>query len=493
MRSCLIGVARRIGRPIRHVAVPFGLCALLLTVPLPRAGAQETPKTITVGESNAPDQVAELLAYFGARAGDPVVTVTLADTHRAMEGIFDTSDIASAYSSTALTCRAPGAGLEVTTRNITVVTPGLYAMALATAGIDDAILAVAAPDDAPAEGLTALTGVFATWEAGQCPSAATDVARQRLALEELALTADIGSALGAPDGARAAADLVLDVQREIVVRRLTDRSAIDAAVAQEVAAIGADLPAIQWDRLVDLMSRLAGAEIDWGTFAAGWKVKQSPDASSVAMSGVGVSVGGPASAAPDPTATVDVRAASEAAALTATATAPTPTPIPSPTPTADPFTVRGSVVDARGDQLSVAPEGGSGAPLAYAIEAGATVERAGKPATADQIAKNDTVTMTVDGRTGRVVTAIAAEPKPAGPGSRLAGLWPLLLAGLLVPVVAGAALRRKRVVLAQFVRSSRPAAVPAAVRRRAHSATAFHRRVWLRPQNRADRSDEAPS
>ena len=138
------------GRLVRRIAVPFGLSTLLLAVLLPHTGAQAPPKniTITIGESNAPDQVAELLTYFGSQAGDPIVPVTLADTQRAMEGLFDTSAITSAYSSTALTCRPPGAGLEVTTRNITVVTPGLYAMALAAAGIDDATLAVAAPDDA---------------------------------------------------------------------------------------------------------------------------------------------------------------------------------------------------------------------------------------------------------------------------------------------------------------------------------------------------------
>ena len=89
MRTRLIGVVTRIAWSVRHVAVPVGLCALLLAVPVPRAGAQELSKTITVGESNAPDQVAELLTYFGAQPGDPVVPVTLADTHRAMEGIFD--------------------------------------------------------------------------------------------------------------------------------------------------------------------------------------------------------------------------------------------------------------------------------------------------------------------------------------------------------------------------------------------------------------------
>ena len=478
------------GRLVRRIAVPFGLGILMLVVVLPYTGAQAPPKTITIGESNAPYQVAELLTYFGAQADEPFVPVTLEDTQRAMEGIFDTSAITSAYSSTALTCRPPGAGLEVTTRNITVVTPGLYAMALAAAGIDDATLAVAAPDDAPAEGMTALTGVFATWETGPCPSGATDATRQRLALEELALTVDIGLGLGTADGVRTAADLVLGIHRDIVVGRYTDRSAIDAVVAQHATAIGADLPATQRDRLVDLMTRLASTQIDWGTFAAGWKVEQSPDASRIAMTGM--NVGGPASVASDPTTTVDIQATSQAAALSATAPAPTSTPIPSPTPTPVPFTVRGTVVDIRGEHLDVGLEDG-GAPVAFTIDASVPVERAGKPATAAQIAKNDRVTMTVESGAGREVMTIAAEPEPANLRSRLADLWPVLLAGLLILVAAGAALRRKGVVLAHLARPAGPSVVPTVVRPRVHSARVVHRVIRLRPQTRIDRSDEAPT
>jgi hypothetical protein len=150
------------------------------------------------------------------------------------------------------------------------------------------------------------------------------------------------------------------------------------------------------------------------------------------------------------------------------------------------------VVDTRGDHLGVAREDGS-APVAYAIDDSVPVERAGKPATADQIAKNDRVTMTVDGSSGRVVTAIAAKPASANLGSRLAGLWPVLLAGLLVLVAAGAALRRKGVVLAHLVPTVQPPGVPTTVRTRAHSARVVHRVVRLRPQTGVDRSNEVPS
>jgi hypothetical protein len=121
---------------------------------LPGPAAAQTPATttITIGESNSPAQVDELLAAFEATGDEPVTTVTVDETARAMEGIFDTSGITSAYSSTALTCLDQGAGLEVATRNITVVPPALYAMALATAGIDDATWSWRPPPTRPRRG-----------------------------------------------------------------------------------------------------------------------------------------------------------------------------------------------------------------------------------------------------------------------------------------------------------------------------------------------------
>ncbi|MBA3413709.1 MAG: DUF1002 domain-containing protein, partial [Chloroflexia bacterium] len=229
------------------------------------AADETAPTSITIGESNSPAQVEELLAVFEARGDEPVATVTVDDTARAMAGIFDTSGITSAYSSTALTCRDQGAGLEVATRNITVVVPAMYAMALATAGIDDATLVVAAPAAAPAEGMTALTGIFATAEGGTCTSAAGDPDRRRLALEELTLTAEI-----AADDATAAATVVLGVQQAVVSGRQTDPAAIEATVAAQEDAVGIAIPAEQRAKLIDLMTRLASADLDWGSFAAGW-------------------------------------------------------------------------------------------------------------------------------------------------------------------------------------------------------------------------------
>jgi uncharacterized protein YpuA (DUF1002 family) len=219
------------------------VAALLLHTPL----AAKTGKTITLGESLNPDQKRELLDFFKAAPDDKVITVTEKETNDAMQGILDGlgQGTSGAFSSTALTCGELGDGLDVTTRGISLVTPSMYAMALVTAGIGDARLVVAAPVQAPALGMTALTGVFKTWEIAPCDSGHTTKKRQRLALEELALTAQIGQALvaqGIVDGVQRSSDLVLDTQKTIVTDRLTKQDAIDQALAAREQTRGVAIP-----------------------------------------------------------------------------------------------------------------------------------------------------------------------------------------------------------------------------------------------------------
>lgn len=313
-------------RPIRrdpfHLTVlggVLGVLCLLLPASAPGSAlAADTGRTITLGESNTADQRDELLAYFEAGDEDRISDVTLADTQRAMEGIIDVSDITSAYSSTALTCRSPGAGVEVTTRNIEVVPPALYAMALATAGIDDATLVVAAPDDAPAEGMTALTGVFQTWDLAPCGGASLDPDRQALALEELTLATRIGNGLGGDAGYHDATELLLAIQQAIIVDRPEGRAGVVAAVEAQERATGATVPDAERDDLIDLMARLASQRIDWGSFGRGWTLTRGDDHDRVTLGALASD--GPSDAAGSaPTATATPTPAATSTATTGAA------------------------------------------------------------------------------------------------------------------------------------------------------------------------------
>ncbi|HET8523472.1 MAG TPA: DUF1002 domain-containing protein [Thermomicrobiales bacterium] len=463
----------------RAVAVA-ALLLMLLGGQFSVAFAAKHGKVITLGESLSADQRTELLNYFKAGDNDQILTVTTADTVKAMEGIFPASAITSAFSSTALTCRALGDGLDVSTNNITVVTPGLYAMALVTAGIGDATLVVAAPDGlANVQGMTALAGVFQTWDLGPCASGDTSKARQRLALEELTLTVQIGQAIGGVDGVQRATDLVLETQKTIVTKKLKSAKEIDRAIAEQENAAAVVIQPDLRAKLLDLMTRLAKEKIDWGTYSAGWTIKH--DGSRIVMTGDGIAIRNAratataeaharqtataraeaamtATAAAALTATADARAASAQAtadarasataaqatveaqmtataeaAMTATARAqPTPTATAAPLPTATPapLSVTGTIAgtDVGKHQVSVLPSGGTGAPTAYTLTTSVSIVREGQSATLDVIRKGDHAVLTVDGTTHQV-TRLTLEPA-AQAGKRQIEPWWLAIAGL---------------------------------------------------------------
>jgi uncharacterized protein YpuA (DUF1002 family) len=460
----------------------------MLTVPV--AAIQEDPdRVITIGESNTPEQREQLLDIFNADENDRVITITVEQTADAMEGIFDLSGIDTAYSSTALTCRDLGEGLQVTTRNIQQITPGLYAMALVTAGIGDADLMVAAPDGLGAvRGQTALAGVFATWDIAPCESGNTSAARQRLALEQLTLTAEIGDLVAG--GVPAATALVLEMQRQIVINNITERDSIEDILAEQEQALGVTVPAPQRDELLDLMTRLAQADINWSTFASGWTIDTNADNTQITMRGEGIAIlhaqqTATAEAAALLTATAEVQQALTAtaqagAAMTATARAraaraataeadalltataqahaaqtatanalgteaaiaaqatldaqatidaaaaltATAAAIPTATPI-PPEEFTGEVVSNEGTRLVVQPAG-TAAAMTFPVDPQASITRAGESAAIEAIDEGDTVQLTVDG-SSRMITALSATPAPPERNFPRTGLAILLL------------------------------------------------------------------
>ncbi len=475
----------RVQRTIAILSVALLLVTILGTHALSAQDADT--RVITIGESNTPEQREQLLEVFGADENDEVITVTLADTVEAMDGIYDLTGIETAYSSTALTCRELGDGLDVTTRNIQLVTPGLYAMALVTAGIGDAELIVAAPDGLTAvQGQTALAGVFQTWDIAPCESGDTNPARQELALRQLTQTAEIGILVGSVPAATA---LVLEVQRILVIDEIEGEEAITVLLTEQEAAFGFLVPEPQRADLITLMTDLAAAEIEWSTFAEGWEIENSnPDAAGnpteIRMTGTGAGIrnaqltataeaGGAmtqtaeagigltatanariaktetaeagailtltAEAGTRQTATAAARQTEEAlaaqqtadaqatidamAALTATAAA-----IPTATPTA--MALSGLVVTNDGGSLTIQPAGTAGA-LTYPVAPGAAVNRDGTPVALGVVAAGDEVEVTLEGgeRSITVLSATAPVVEASSPFGALAGV--LLLLGLL--------------------------------------------------------------
>ena len=307
------------------------------------AQSLEVSSTVSIGESNDEAQRAELLDYFGVDDVSDVVDVTVQETLQTWEGVFDLAGVDSAYSSTSLSCGPARSGVDVTTRNIAMVPPELYALTLVTAGISDVQLVVAAPDDAIALGMTALTGVFKTWDLAPCAGMVNDPARRNLALRQLALVASIGQRQGGTGAVGQATELMLALQQSVVGGTVAPAD-LDETVTAQAEELGFPLDSDEQASMVEFLGQLSGAQVQWGAFGDGWTVDYPDDDTRVLMrpgggpdgasgaagvpAGVGGQIGNMPSAAPTATAT---------ATATATPPLPTATPrvvtVPSPTAT----------------------------------------------------------------------------------------------------------------------------------------------------------------
>jgi uncharacterized protein YpuA (DUF1002 family) len=319
---------------LSRLLVLFSLIALITPAFPDVVTATDQVPTVTVGESNTEAQRAEVMDFLEVMNPDQVLTVTVADTVQAMGGVFDMSGIDSAYSSTAVTCGQPGSGISVSTRNIEAIPPELYALALLTADMSDVQLVVAAPSDAPALGMTAMTGVFTTWELAPCSDSGHDPVRRQLALEELALIAGIGEDA---DAIRQITQIVLDVQQEII-KQPVEPATLDTMLASGFAASGVEINADALTQLSSFLGQLSRAEIDWGSFAQGWSTQPADDGSRVVLIANADETGlvrGDGTAGLTEVVVTDetgVGGTTGPIAMAPSPTAPAPTPVVEPTP-----------------------------------------------------------------------------------------------------------------------------------------------------------------
>lgn len=355
------------------------LCALILMVALSaslliaRGSAQQGDRIVTLGADLTEAQRNEVLRLLGASRQDRTLEVTTEETIRGSRGIIEIAPGTPSISSTAITCRPEGTGIQVRTRNIEAVTAGMYAQALLTAGITDASLVVAAPEGAPAEGLTALTGIFKAYRLSPCTTR-LDPQRERLAQQELAITADLGEALG---DQQAAASAVLNTQEQVVSRKLRTRAEIQQVVDSQLQNQESQVPAALRSRLVNLMVRL-GSPIDWGGYSQGWQLQR------IDQNRVSISARPAQAATPGATGTAGPGATATGAAGS---------------------TLEGTVQNVAAGGISVTTAGGAteAVPLADDVE----VVRNDQPATLADIQPNDRVTVERDA-TGRATRIVAA-------------------------------------------------------------------------------------
>jgi len=259
--------------------------AVLAVGLLARPGASAAGEKYAVfGADTTPQERQELAGLFGVSADANVQTVSTPEMVSALQGTgLPVAPTDRSISSSVLTCGTAGQGLDVRTSNITRITAPIYANALVTAGVGDGSVLIAAPQDNPVTGETALVGVLKAFP--QCQGVgAPDPNRVKLAYQQVAWTSTLAGNASDPAALNRASQAMLTTGQSVITNKTTDDNAIGAALDRSLADNGLRLDPSLRGNLIGFFKSLAG--INYGTYARGYQVQNvSPTEVRVAPSG----------------------------------------------------------------------------------------------------------------------------------------------------------------------------------------------------------------
>ena len=183
------------------------------------------------------------------------LTVTNQEEWQLLKGLVPDAEIGTkAVSSVFIEKRAPGTGLEIETKNLSLITSHMIANALATAGVKDAKVVAAAPT--LVSGTAALTGIFKSFE--ELTGTALTEDAKRVAAEELIKTGNLGEEIG-----KERAATLLERSKERVIReKTTDRTEIIKVVDRSAREQNITLTDTQKQDVAELLLKIKQLNID---------------------------------------------------------------------------------------------------------------------------------------------------------------------------------------------------------------------------------------
>lgn len=174
--------------------------------------------------------------------------------------IKDGDSKARMYSSAKITRQDAGKGLVikiVTEDNITQVTGDMYANAMLTAGIEDAIVEVAAPKKVT--GHSALVGIYKAYEVS---GETLDTDRTDVANDELNLATKFSEDAGIDSDK--VSELLTEIKKQIAEKNPATKEEIEQIVSEQLEKLNIELSPADRQLLIDLMDKIRSLDIDFG-------------------------------------------------------------------------------------------------------------------------------------------------------------------------------------------------------------------------------------
>ena len=161
------------------------------------AFAERVDSRVVLGSDLSEEQISSVYNMFSISRGDSTeLKITNAEEREYLEGYVDSAIIGTrSVSCVYVELLSQGEGMNVVTSNINWCTPEMYVSALATAGITDARIEVAAPVEV--SGTAALTGVYKAYE-DMTGQKLDDIAKL-VSTQELTITGELAAQIGSLD------------------------------------------------------------------------------------------------------------------------------------------------------------------------------------------------------------------------------------------------------------------------------------------------------
>ena len=235
-------------------------CMILAVLTLSSLGvtafAEAGQSRAVIGANLDEEQIAAVYQLFNVKRGEVTeLTVTNAEEREYLEGYVDEALIGTrSISCVYVELLAEGAGMDVTTSNITWCTPEMYISALATAGITDAKIVVAAPFEV--SGTAALTGVYKAYE--DLTGKKLDDLAKAVSTQELTITGELANEIGDMDSTAIVNDLKMMLDE---TAQMTDEE-IREQIIQIAGRYNVSLTDNQINQLIQLCRSLEGLDSD---------------------------------------------------------------------------------------------------------------------------------------------------------------------------------------------------------------------------------------
>jgi len=232
------------------------LIAVVLLVSASAAVWADGDSRVVLGADLTEEQIATVYRLFGIERGSvEELTVTNAEERSYLKGFVDDKVIGKyAISCVYVELLEEGKGLSVETYNVTWCTSEMYKNALATAGVKDAKIIVAAPFEV--SGTAALTGIYKAYE--HITGDTLDETAKAVGTQELTITGELAEEIGNLD----ATEIVTGLKE--VLGETVKMS--DEEIRREIVRIAGEYNVTLSDRqiqqLIDLCRSLEGLDAE---------------------------------------------------------------------------------------------------------------------------------------------------------------------------------------------------------------------------------------